>query len=514
MQRIEEDVKHDAAAMIREVETRAREEADKQGPQHRRHRHPARRRRPHRRVDRLRRPPPERRHEGPHHRPRGPQHPRLRAGDRHRPHHRRHARGGHPLELRPGPPRDRAHHARDASSPTAASTRPASRRCSRRPRRSSSSRSTRPASRRSSRRGVHGLHPELVRTLGRLQVPHQLRPERAQALPRGRYLAGVMAAELGVDVKLAKRAGLLHDIGKAIDHEVEGPHARHRRRARASASASTRRSSTASRPTTATSSRRPSRPSSSRPPTPSPPRAPARAARRSRATSSASRSSRSSPSAHKGVEKVYAMQAGREIRVMVKPEADLRRRLGRAGAGHRQADRGGDGVPGPDQGHGHPREPRRRVRQVGTHLAGPKGLGGPPCSNRLRTGPSKQKTPLVASSASPRPAELRVEARPAPSGLPDRGLVLSRVASGRRGLLLPRPLGERATAAASQPSERPTPTPGCGARRGRRGSAHGVAGRPRGLPRDARVSRCPRRRRPPTRAVWSRPRASGRPARW
>ena len=58
------------------------------------------------------------------------------------------------------------------------------------------------------------------------------------------------------------------------------------------------------------------------------------------------------------------MQAGREIRVMVKPEQITRRRRGRARARHRQADRGRARVPGPDQGHGHPREPRGRLREV------------------------------------------------------------------------------------------------------------------------------------------------------
>ena len=78
--------------------------------------------------------------------------------------------------------------------------------------------------------GVHGMHHELVKLLGRMQLPHQLRTERAQALAlRSSHLAGVMAAELGADVQLAKRAGLLHDIGKAVDHEIEGSHVQHRR---------------------------------------------------------------------------------------------------------------------------------------------------------------------------------------------------------------------------------------------------------------------------------------------
>lgn len=168
--------------------------------------------------------------------------------------------------------------------------------------------------------GIHDLHPELIKTLGRLRYRTSYGQNVLNHSLEVSAIAGVMASELGLDPTQAKRAGLLHDLGKAIDHEVDGPHAvigadlaRRFGESKAIVHAIEAHHGDVEPSTVvavlvqaadAVSAARPG-------------------ARRESVEGYIKRLEKleSISNAHPGVERTYAMQAGREVRVMVEPEA-------------------------------------------------------------------------------------------------------------------------------------------------------------------------------------------------
>jgi ribonuclease Y len=166
---------------------------------------------------------------------------------------------------------------------------------------------------------IHNLHPELVRLLGRMHYRTSYGQNVLNHCIEVSHIAGLLAAEIGADVNQAKRAGLLHDIGKSVDHEIEGSHVqigvdlarRYKENEQIVHAIAAHHNDVEPQTVVACLVQAADAISAARP-----------GARRENVENYIKRLERLEEisSSFKGVDKAYAIQAGREIRIMVKPD--------------------------------------------------------------------------------------------------------------------------------------------------------------------------------------------------
>ena len=238
---------------------------------------------------------------------------------------------------------------------------------------------------------VGGLDPEMVRLLGRLKFRTSYGQNVLAHSVECAHLAAMMAHELGASPKTARRAALLHDIGKAVSHEIEGPHAlvggdlarKHGESEAVAHAMEAHHNEVEPQTVEAVIVQAADALSGARP-----------GARGESLEQYVKRlrDLEQIATRHKGVDKVYAMQAGREIRVMVQPGDARRRRRRPALARDRARDRAGARVPGPDQGDGDQGVESDGLRSVAAWACLTASSGAPPMSRRARRGPATRPT--------------------------------------------------------------------------------------------------------------------------
>ena len=211
--------------------------------------------------------------------------------------------------------------------------------------------------------GIHGLHPDLIKLIGRLKYRTSFGQNALTHSMEVAWVAGLLAGEMGVNVTMARRAGLLHDIGKALDHEIEGSHVqigvdicrKYKENTQIIHAIEAHHGDVEPKTPLAFIIQAADAISAARP-----------GARRENVESYVKRleNLEEISSSFEGVEQAFAVQAGREVRILVKPDVISDDQVILLARSIAKKDRGYAGLPRPDQGQRHPREPRCGVRKI------------------------------------------------------------------------------------------------------------------------------------------------------